>query len=134
MYTVTNYQQQATDFLKETGTTFTATYKKHGFHFEGDTQCRDIYTCVLKNSSHRYRFTFGQSINDSNGNTPPTAYDVLSCLTKYDVGSFEDFCSEFGYDTDSRAAYKTYKAVLKEWKNIERLFTSEQIEMLQEIN
>lgn len=129
----TNYQQQAADFLTSTGTTFTATYKTHGFYFPGDKQCRDIYTIVLKNKSHRYRFNFGQSISNSNGNTPPSAYDVLACLTKYDVGSFDNFCSEFGYDTDSRKAYKTYKAVLKEWKNVELLFTSEQLELLQEI-
>lgn len=44
---------------------------------------------------------------------PPTEYDVLACLTKNEVGTFENFCSEFGYDTDSRTAKKTYKAVLK---------------------
>ncbi len=30
----------------------------------------------------------------------PTAYDILACLTKYEVGTFDDFCSNFGYDTD----------------------------------
>ena len=67
-------------------------------------------------------------------NTPPTSYDVLASVTKYEVGTFDDFCSEYGYDTDSRKALKTYKAVLREWKNIEKLFTAEQIEELQEIN
>jgi len=65
--------------------------------------------------------------------TPPSEYDILACLTKYSPGTFEDFYSEFGYDTDSRSAEKTYKAVLDEWVNIERLFNSEEIEMLQEI-
>ena len=66
--------------------------------------------------------------------TAPTAYDVLACLTKYDPGTFEDFCGEFGYDTDSRKAYKTYKAVKREWKNVAILFTDEQLDMLREIN
>jgi hypothetical protein len=65
---------------------------------------------------------------------PPTAYDVLASITKYDVGTFDNFCSEFGYDADSRKAYKTYKAVMEEWKNIELLFTPDQLEQLQEIN
>ena len=52
----------------------------------------------------------------------------------YDPETFEDFCHSFGFDSDSRKAYKTYKAVMKEWKNIELLFTPEQIEQLQEIN
>lgn len=64
----------------------------------------------------------------------PTPYDVLACVTKYDPGTFEDFCSEFGYDTDSKRAEKTYKAVCDEWLNICKLFTDAEIEQLQEIN
>ena len=64
----------------------------------------------------------------------PTAYDVLACLTKNDPGTFEDFCSEFGYDEDSRKAEKIYNAVLDEWKNVCVLFTDGEIEQLQEIN
>jgi len=64
----------------------------------------------------------------------PALYSVLACLQKYDVGSFEDFCSDFGYDEDSRTAEKTYKAVLKEWEAMERLFNNEELELLQLIN
>lgn len=64
---------------------------------------------------------------------PPTNYDVLACLTKYDPNTFEDFCSEFGYDTDSKTAEKTYNAVKDEYKNVCMLFTDEEIELLQEI-
>jgi hypothetical protein len=62
----------------------------------------------------------------------PTTYDVLACLTKY-PGTFENFCSEFGYDEDSRKAEKIYKAVVNEWQNIAMLFTDSEIEQLQEI-
>lgn len=127
-----DYNKQAADFLNATATSFTATFKKHDFYFLGDTERRDIYRITLKNKLHTYRFNFGQSI--ANTGITPRPYDVLSCLQKYEVGSFEDFCSDFGYDTDSRSAYKTYKAVMKEWKNVELLFTPEQIEQLQEIN
>jgi hypothetical protein len=63
----------------------------------------------------------------------PTAYDVLTCLQKNDVGTFEDFCSEFGFDTDSRRAETTYKAVVDEFKNLCALFSDSEIEQLQEI-
>lgn len=63
----------------------------------------------------------------------PTNYSILSCLQKYDVGTFENFCSEFGYDTDSRKAEKTYKAVCEEYKNLCTLFTDAEIEEMQEI-
>ena len=64
----------------------------------------------------------------------PTAYDVLSCLTKHEINDFDDFCDEFGYDTDSRKAEKIYKAVVEEWKNVKILWSDEEIEELQEIN
>ena len=64
----------------------------------------------------------------------PNSYDVLACLTKYDPGNFENFCSDFGYDTDSKKAEKTYLAVKDEYLNVTRLFTDSEIEILNEIN
>ena len=58
----------------------------------------------------------------------------MCCLQKYDVGTFEEFCSEFGYDNDSRQAEKTYKGVVKEFEGMERLFNSEELELLNIIN
>lgn len=63
----------------------------------------------------------------------PDVYDVLACLQKYDIGTFEDFCSEFGYDEDSRTAERIYIAVVKEYKELARIFTDEQMEELCEI-
>lgn len=64
----------------------------------------------------------------------PDAYSILACLTTYDPGTFEDFCSEFGYDTDSKRAEKTYNAVVKEWVGVMALWADEEIEKLQEIS
>ena len=64
----------------------------------------------------------------------PTLYDVLACLQKYEVGTFEDFCSEFGYNTDSRNAKKTYKAVVKEYDKMCSLFSNDELEVLQLIS
>ena len=127
----TDYNKQAIDFLNATSTSFDVVFKKHDFYFPDDKEQRDIFRIILKNKLHTYRFNFGQSI--ANTGITPKPYDVLACLTNYDPGTFENFCSDFGYDADSRKAYKTYKAVMKEWKNIELLFTPDQIEKLQEI-
>lgn len=133
---ILNYEQQAIDFLNATSTAFTCKFKEHTLYFDTDDHHRDVFTCTLKNKLHTFRFKFGQSLVNStgNGDNLPTAYDVLTCLTKYDPGTFDEFCSEYGYDTDSRQAFKTHKAVVREWKNIKKLFTPEQIEVLQEIN
>lgn len=64
----------------------------------------------------------------------PTAYDVLSCLQKYEVGTFEDFCGDFGYDLDSRKAEKIYNAVIEEYKNLKILYSDYEIQQLGEID
>lgn len=64
----------------------------------------------------------------------PSAYDVLACITKNDPGTFEDFCNEFGYDTDSRKAEKTYYAVLAEWNSAKAFFSPEELIEMHEIN
>lgn len=63
----------------------------------------------------------------------PNAYNVLACLTKYDPGTFKDFCSDYGYDEDSRTAERVYFAVQKEYSNLCRIFTTEQMEALADI-
>jgi hypothetical protein len=64
----------------------------------------------------------------------PKLYDILTCLTKYNPGTFENFCSEFGYDEDSKSAEKTYNAVKEAYINMCRLFSDEELEILQLIN
>jgi hypothetical protein len=132
METTTNYTEQANDFMVKVGATMKIDYLKNAYHFDGDKETRDIYRITLKREGRRYSFNFGQSIANSRTNTAPTAYDVLTCLTKYDPGTFENFCGDFGYDEDSRRAEKVYKAVLKEWAGVERLF-GDVIEELVEI-
>lgn len=76
---------------------------------------------------------FTQSKDGTDKGHKPTAYDALCCLTKSDPGSFENFCSDFGYDEDSRKAESTYKAVVAEWEQVSNFFSSDELEQLQEI-
>lgn len=64
----------------------------------------------------------------------PTAYDILACMTKYDLGTFSDFCSDFGYDEDSRKAETVYQAVRKEYQDLARIFSSDELEEMSEIS
>lgn len=127
------YEQQAANFLQETETLLTIEYCKHGKFFSNEKTNRDIYKCCLKNSNGKYSFKFGQSVYQSDGNTPPMPYDILSCLQNTDPETFHIFCHNLGYNRDSRSAFNTYKAVKREWENVKRLFTSEQIEILQDV-
>lgn len=128
--TTTDYNKQGTDFLQFANTTILIRFKETGLYFPTDKQARDIYNVTLKNEKNTFRFTFGQSVNSLD---EPTEYDVLAYITKYDCGTFSEFCSAYGYDADSRSAYKIYKAVMKEWKNIEKMFTPAELEILRDI-
>lgn len=125
-----DYQQQALDFAKAHGVKLSV-LSNHWGNMDnwGDGVTRCIFVMKLTRRRKQYTFTFGQSI--AAGSQEPTMYDVLACLTKYDVGDLADFCSDFGYKPNKQTR-ETYKAVCKEYKAVLRLF-GDIIEELQEI-
>jgi len=129
------YNKAAELVVKELGIEMTVKFLKNDYHFAGDKDTRDIYKVTLKRGDRKYSFKFGQSLYHSQaGNKKePTMYDILTCLTTQDPETFEDFCDNFGYNTDSRSAKKIYKAVVKEYDNICKLFSDKEIEVLNEI-
>lgn len=60
--TISQYDQQAIDFLKSTGVKFKAEFLKFDKHFENDKEKRDIYLITLKRGTRSFSFNFGQSI------------------------------------------------------------------------
>lgn len=111
--------------------------KIRGFSGIRGSNIDDIYARIRKRISDfiKEAETETETFNTEQAETivHPSAYDVLTCLTKSDPGDFENFCSEYGYDTDSRSAMRTYKSVRKEWQNVSKLFSETEIEQLQEI-
>ena len=95
------------------------------------------YIIELKNANGvKENFYFG-SRNDfekgivySNQTIP---YSFLVSCEKYEHSDFEDFCNDLGYDEDSRNAEKIYNAVKKQLKQLQNIFTSEQLEAMKEI-
>jgi hypothetical protein len=152
---MSKYQIIANDFIIRTGVTFEAKFLKNDFYFADDKTTRDVYEITLaKSEDRRMVFKFAQSLNDSTvfesqdnysrainaekiiirRGKAPTAYEVLACLTKYNVGSFEDFCSEYGYNIDSKNAERIYLACKEEFEGIQKLWSDSEIEELREID
>ena len=138
---LSQYQKQAIDFAKEHNVKMSIKYVKYDYHFTGEKQKRHIYKVTLTRNKKRMSVNFGQSINA--GKTEPTLYDVLTCLTKYDCGSFEDFCGDFGYSKyndectrENKDSKKIYKACCKEYEAVSRVFgdSDECMEALKEID
>ena len=49
----------------------------------------------------------------------PEAVDVLSCLiSDFTEDTFEQWCSDFGLDTDSRKAYRTYNQIIRQTERL----------------
>lgn len=93
---------------------------------------QNLQYTITRKGGELSKKNFGEGIQAKEINHP-SAYDVLTCLQKYDPYTFENFCSDFGYDEDSRKAEKIYKSVCEEWENVSKLFTPEELEQLQEI-
>jgi hypothetical protein len=134
-----DYIKQAKDFLK-------STKKKIKIHYVGkdinklwgEKEYRNLYEISILNigSDHPLMtFKFWDSLNNSRNDNkqPPSEYDVLTCLQKYDCGTFENFCVEYGYDEDSKKAEKIYNLCCEEYKNLCKIFTEEQMRQLREI-
>ena len=118
----------ADKFCRNNNVIITSVFTGHKKHFNHDTQPRDTYSVTIRRGNAALTVSYGQSI--ANKGKKPSNYDILACLTKYDPGQFEDFCSDFGYDADSR---DTYEAVCKEWQGVREVFLGI-LEQLQEIN
>lgn len=136
---MSEYTLQAEEFLKKNNIRFS--YKEPESKIcDWDNKTHFMFKCrfVNRNTNKSMTVNFFSSLNDYwNDVEEIEAYDVLECLTKYDVGSIDDFVSEFGYEVNSwedvKKIQKTYKSVVREWKNVQRVF-GDCLEELQEIN
>lgn len=126
------YDIKADNLAERLGLQLRINSKGFGFMPWDDNKTkRWIFNLSLVRGKQIYTFEFGQSIAAKS--SEPTMYDVLASITKYNPGSFENFCSEFGYNSDSIRGFKIYNGVVDEWYEMSRMFTPEELELLQEI-
>lgn len=132
---ISEYEQKALDFLKATNTKLTIKYVNTTFNpMWNDTAVRNCYKVVLKRNGVQMTYTFWDSIHNTRLDEEPSPYDVLACLQTYEPeDTFEAFCLEYGYDSDSIRALKIYKAVWREYAKLRKLFSVEELALLAEI-
>lgn len=156
------YQEQALQFLKECNATMKIEFSHIGRNenWKEDNELREVYNFTITTPHGSYSSKFYDCIYNLKRKKEieaqlkeafvtgrdrvrlqqeykelrPNEYDILACIEKYDPYTFEDFCSSYGYDEDSRTAERIYFACQKEYCGLRRIFTPEQMEMLQEIN
>ena len=145
---VSSYEQQALDFLAKHGITFRATLAKvqkspswakdgeaHGLNYRITLSRKGRPGGVNAVHASPLSFPFWDSVAAKEKGETPSAYDVLACISG-DVhcpDTFADFCSEYGYDEDSRAAHATFKRCTAFARRLRAFFTEKEIEGLSEI-
>lgn len=133
---MSEYEKQAKEFLANCNATINIEYV--GLEIPNwDTKQHATYDCIIRTPKGAMCVHFYTSLVNTRKNQMPTEYDILACLQTYDVGSMDEFMAEFGYEIkcvrDMTNFINTYNAVVKEYNDIRRCFTQEQIEMLAEI-
>lgn len=145
---INTYQQEALDFLKRNHIKMKITLRDvKANQLWGETQLRNSYHIYIKNeiSGKSMSILFWDSIYNREHHLMPTEYDVLACLTKYDPGDYEDFCSEFGYEPTAedefgyivrnKNAFRIWEACCREYDKVKRAFgDGEVLEELREIS
>lgn len=150
----TQTDKQAQSFLDKFGIKFRATlsdskvapwamrekpFKSEPHHFRVTLSkgrpCTPEYTGNVC-SACRLTFDFWSSVADAEkGIKTVDAYSVLACISG-DVNcpeTFEDFCSEYGYEPDSIKSLQTFRRCSAFGKRLRAFFTPEEAEALGEI-
>jgi len=83
-----------------------------------DSDNMDHWKCRFRTSDGR-RMTVTFSMGSGHNGKRPTAVEVLDCLASdaagiENTGDFDDWCADYGYDTDSRKAERIYRACQRE--------------------
>lgn len=124
---------QVREFLVNCGATIKVEYAGMSTP-NWDTQEHATYHCLIETQKGAMGMLFYTSLANAE---EPSEYDILACLQKYEVGDLEDFIFDFGYEIKKKGDLKriqdTYNAVVREYQDVCRCFTPEQIEQLQEI-
>lgn len=93
------------------------------------------YKGTIEFNNKKESFQYTDSIANFYDNKRPEAKSLIYCVlmdATCDLSSFEDFCSEFGYDSDSIKHKNIYDACIKSAEKLGNLFNSTELSELNE--
>jgi hypothetical protein len=113
-------------FIERLGVQFSAERTKDNPHMLDAMDSASHWRCLLRKDQRRMIVHFSQG---SAHTKPPTAVDVLDCLASdasdyENAQDFEDWCAEYGYDSDSRKDQRTYRKVKRQSDALRRVLGS----------
>ena len=121
-----DYAETLPEFIERLGIRLSAKWADSNPNMD-DSANMDHWRVTLKLG--RKQMTIPFSMGYGHGGKEPEVADVLSCLASDSTSadeSFEDWCSEFGYDTDSRRAERTWRIVGKQAERLEKFLGADE--------
>jgi hypothetical protein len=114
--------------IKEDKIRIEAEYSDNNPNMADETWQANHYKVLLKKGNKQLTTYFSMGMAHTQ---EPTAEDVLDSLAMDASGienarSFDDWCANYGYDTDSRKAEKTFKACEKQAEKL-KVFLGEEL-------
>jgi hypothetical protein len=124
---MTTEQKPMNEVLQGVNIRMKATRTDRNPHMD-DSMDMDHWRCVIRCGSESMSLVFSKG--SGHHGAEPTLEEVLDCLASDAAGydnaqSFEDWAGELGYDTDSRKAERTYKAIAKQAESLKRVLSEE---------
>jgi len=122
------------EFISIKRISMVASYADHNPNMIEGGENMDHWRCVFKMG--RRSLTIYFSMGMAHNGKEPTAADVIACVVSDARGidycrSFEDWCSDYGYDTDSRKAERIFKVCERLAKSLKRFLAGEYEGLLQ---
>jgi hypothetical protein len=113
------------DFATRLGVTMTVRQTDRNPNM--DDYRMDHWRCYLRCDSRRMSIVFSMGVGHRG--KQPHVTDVLDCLASDAAGivnspRFEDWCGDYGYDSDSRKALRTFKTCERAAASLRRLLGS----------
>lgn len=123
------------DFIGNTGITAKVKRIEDNKNFDSDVLARHLmrhFLVTLKAGRFSMRVPFSQGPAHTK---EPSAADVLDCLAMDACGfenarSFDDWCAEYGYDTDSRKAERIYNIIARQAAKLRAMLGQDNYETL----
>jgi len=103
-------------FIKRHGLTMTV---KHTGQQPNRSDTQDVWRCVISRKGFKGKLVTPFKMGSGHNGKAPELAEVLDCLASDIAGvennpKFEDFAAEYGYEVDSRAEEKIFKACVRQ--------------------
>lgn len=115
-----NKEKELNKYFEKYSFEFSIISRDYKTHFRDDKKKRWVFTVKFTNGDKSTVFDFGQSY--AAGDKLPSMFDILSVCQLRPIGSFNDFCIDFGYNNSDKQDLDLYHKVLIQYNELVWVF------------